>query len=435
VKNLLLISYLFPPAGGISVQRALSFATYLPDLGVKVHVMSARNAASPVNDPGLLERLPASVTRHYAFTPELSFQTQRKLWALLGLQKAASTAAPALKAKNAGSGGKGLGKWISKMARTLLSPDPQILWLPFVTRSASRIIRNHNIDTVMITAPPFSALKAGVTLKRRFPHIRLVSDFRDDWIGWYIQQFDFLKNDSIRKCSETIERAVVEASDIVLVVTRMMLDSYRSRYPDQPAAKFVHIDNGYDPAAVKALPPSVRVGNTIRVTHVGTVYLASSPRHYFQALDSLPPELRSRFETRYVGRIAESEAAYFEDRPHVQRLGFLPQQEALREMQHCDFLLVTMVDALCSTGKLFEYLGSGRPILAISPRGGEVERLILDTKAGLCAPPDEPEAIRAMLVEAARRLDSGGKVTEPDWDVIRRYERPRLVEELAKVLG
>src|SRR5579862_4923058 len=127
MKNLLLVSYLFPPAGGISVQRALSFATYLPPLGVEVHVLSARNAAAPVHDPGLLERLPSCVRRHGAFTPELSFQAQRRLWALLGRGNRAAAAT----AKNGAPGGNGFGEYIKKMARTLLSPDPQVLWLPF----------------------------------------------------------------------------------------------------------------------------------------------------------------------------------------------------------------------------------------------------------------------------------------------------------------
>src|ERR1044072_788088 len=72
-QKLLIISYLFPPAGGIAVQRALSLAKYLPGCGFDVHVLSARNAAGPVSDPDLLRQVPVEVTLHSAFTPEIPF--------------------------------------------------------------------------------------------------------------------------------------------------------------------------------------------------------------------------------------------------------------------------------------------------------------------------------------------------------------------------
>jgi hypothetical protein len=72
-RKLLLVSYLFPPAGGIGVQRALGFARYLPRHGYQVHVLTARNPAAPVQDPDLLRRVPPEVTVHHSFTPEPPF--------------------------------------------------------------------------------------------------------------------------------------------------------------------------------------------------------------------------------------------------------------------------------------------------------------------------------------------------------------------------
>jgi hypothetical protein len=70
--KLLIVSYLFPPNGGIAVQRALSLAKYLPENGFEVHVLKGRNAASPANDPSLLQHIPPSVRVHDAFTPEIT---------------------------------------------------------------------------------------------------------------------------------------------------------------------------------------------------------------------------------------------------------------------------------------------------------------------------------------------------------------------------
>ena len=83
MKKLLLISYVFPPAGGITVQRALSFAKYLPANGIETHVLTARNPASPTLDPGLMKHIPPEVRIHRAMTLEPSFYVRKKMWGLL----------------------------------------------------------------------------------------------------------------------------------------------------------------------------------------------------------------------------------------------------------------------------------------------------------------------------------------------------------------
>ena len=78
--RLLIVSYLFPPNGGIGVQRALRPAKYLPANGFEVHILKAWNAASPVDDPGLLQHVPPSVRVHNAFTPEIPFHLRHWIW-------------------------------------------------------------------------------------------------------------------------------------------------------------------------------------------------------------------------------------------------------------------------------------------------------------------------------------------------------------------
>src|SRR6185503_15364274 len=79
-RKILIMSYLFPPVGGIGVQRALSLAKYLPPCGFEVHVLKANNAGGPVHDPALVKQIPAGVTVHESFTPEISFAIRQKLW-------------------------------------------------------------------------------------------------------------------------------------------------------------------------------------------------------------------------------------------------------------------------------------------------------------------------------------------------------------------
>ena len=82
-RKILIISYLFPPVGGIGVQRALSLAKYLPRSGFEVHVLKATSAGGPVYDPDLLKQIPSGVRVHQAFTPEIPFTLRQKLWSRL----------------------------------------------------------------------------------------------------------------------------------------------------------------------------------------------------------------------------------------------------------------------------------------------------------------------------------------------------------------
>ena len=429
-RKILIVSYLFPPNGGISVQRALSFAKYLPALGYEVHVLTAPNASGPVKDPGLLQHLPAEVRVHHAFAPEIPFHFRQKIWSLLsrGRRPAAQTAAPAQAPKGAASRSLPM-----RLIQRIFCPEPEILWVPFATRKLFQVIRREKIDTVLITVPPFSCLVIGTRLKHRFPEVRLISDFRDEWLDFYLKDFEFQNSDYTRRRAEVIERASIEASDLVLAVTPMSLDTIRSRYPGQPDRKFACVPNGYDPDAFAGFQSRPHGGAQVVVTHVGTIYKTASPRYYLDALDGLPDDLRGRFVTRFIGRIAESERAVLEGRQSdIRILGFMPQAKALQQIEETDYLLLTMTNEISLPGKLFEYLATGKRILALAARDSEVDRILTETGAGWCADPFDPAAIEALLRRAVdSREEASLRIQE---EKIRRYERPRLTAELAALL-
>ena len=428
--RLLIISYWFPPAGGIAVQRALSLARYLPQHGIEVHVLTPTNPPSPVLDPTLLAHVPANVQVHRAFTPTPSAKLRRRIWGFIARSKGKSnsnaTSAQSTSAKR--SGGSGL----SNMVRRMLTPDPEVVWVPFAKRRARQIVRKHAIDTVLVTAPPFSAFLVGNALKREFPNLRLVSDFRDEWLRFFLSTFDFGKSESIRRQAERIERETVELSDAVVTVTAPLVDEYRARYSDQPAAKFALISNGYDPALFADFQPRKHEGPKRLVTYVGTVYSTTTPACYFQALDAMDSALRERIETRIVGRVADDQRALLE-RPDVTLVGYVAQSEALRRMEETDYLLLIMTDPTFATGKIYEYLATGKPIIAFSAPGSEVARLMADTGAGWCLDPQDLNGNAKFLARVAQG-DPSLRFT-PNWDAIRRYERPRLAEAFAEIIA
>jgi glycosyltransferase involved in cell wall biosynthesis len=434
---ILIISYLFPPAGGIAVQRSLSLAKYLPAYGYEVHVLKAENAAAPVHDPGLLQHIPDGTRIYGAFTPELPFAFRQKLWRWLSggrVHESSKTAGQNPRAPKTGFRSSVKSALIG-MGKRLLSPEPEVLWVPFALRQARKIIRKHAIDAVLVTAPPFSAFLVGNTLKRDFPELKLISDFRDDWVRFYVAEFAYQKNDYTRRRAIEIERQTVELSDRVIVVTETTLDHMRARYPDQRPDKFVFIPNGYDPDAFRGFCRRKHEGDKVLISHLGTVYSAASPRYYLDAVDSLPDDIRASFETHFVGRITAEEKSFLEGRrSEIRTFGFMPQAEGLRHVESTDYLLLTMADGPSLPGKLFEYLAMGKPVLAISPLDGEVARILRRTGAGRCVAPTDMQGIRNLLLDVYHHKQQGSNGFRPDWNEIQRFERQRLAGEFGTLI-
>ena len=192
-QRVLLVSYQFPPVGGIPVQRALSLARYLPELGWDVDVLTARYPSVPTPDESHLKLVPDSVHVTRTFTPDFPHAWKQALWRLA---KGGSSGKPAAGRNDSGTGrkdGGGAGAILRSFGNRIFNPDSEVGWVPFAIRSARKIVRSRNIHAVLVTAPPFSSLLIGPRLKAEFPHLRLISDFRDEWLSFYVTAFGHIR--------------------------------------------------------------------------------------------------------------------------------------------------------------------------------------------------------------------------------------------------
>ena len=180
------------------------------------------------------------------------------------------------------------------------SPDIQAAWAWFATRKALSLIARQKFDTVLLNIPPYSTMKIGVAIKRRFPHIRLISDIRDDWLGYYLPLFT-----APTEPPPSAERELLEGPAISFP-PHPDSAGLRERYPKEPEHKFLCTPNGYSPDVFQGFQPRPHEFDGMVVTYFGSVYgnPVYSPKLHLDALDSLPPEVRPRFETRFIGRIA-----------------------------------------------------------------------------------------------------------------------------------
>lgn len=433
MTKILIIACHFPPAGGVQVQRVLSLAKYLPGNGFDVHILTTRHPQVPHYDHGLLDRIPPSVTVHRTWSLEPPFHLRKRLWKVFaGLRPSSdSTGKPPASREGLGGIGAGLRKSVIRM----LSPDPQVLWCPFASRVGASLIRRFGFKHVLVTAPPFSTFLIGNALKRRFPHISLTSELRDEWLGYFLDRFAF-RDSSVARDAAEIEAETVRLSDRVVAVTPTTLRGLRARYPTEPPSKFHLVPNGFDPQAFESFRSRTPIGDTILVTFLGTVYRTSSPASYFEALDRLEPTLRGRFHTRFVGRVAEEmPASIFSGRAgQVTFTGFLPHRQAVSYMEDTDYLLLPWADHFNVPGKLYEYLATDKPILGLVRPQSDAALILSLGRNAFVADIDRPSEIAACLEKAAVTCsDLRNRRTGSESDRSR-YGRPNLVARYAKVI-
>ena len=426
--NLLLITFSFPPAGGVGVLRALSLAKYLPENGVRIDVLTARNAPAVGKDPSLLKQVPADVKVHRTWTLDLPF------W----LRKSVKTVVTGGKAKAAPSGEQAArgSNPLKQFIGNLLLPDPQVGWLPFALPAAERIIRERAIDAVLVTVPPFSSVRLVTRLRKLFPRLPILVDFRDEWLTTTLDLVSFNSNSRARMVAHKAEAEAVRDATAIVLVTEAARRELQSRYPGVPKERFVCIPNGYDvppPTAKSASAGSATSKQKMVLTYTGTVYGSTAPGAFVEAVLGLPKEVRSRLLVRFIGHIETP--AYREQLlslgDTIELKGFVPQAEALAAIRDTDYLLLITHDRINVAAKFYDYLGGGKPILGAVHPQGDVRRLLEETRAGRWADVDDPQAIRRMLVEA---IEDSSSVFPPDYERIAAYHRRPLAGRYAALL-
>jgi glycosyltransferase involved in cell wall biosynthesis len=433
--NVLLVCYVFPPAGGTGVMRAASLARYLPLEGIRLDVLTTRNASAVGADPSLLKEIPGDVRIHRTITLDLPFGIKKGIKKLLmGGRPAPGATSPA----NTTAGQARKSGIVKRALENILVPDPQVTWYPVLTRTARRIVKERKIDLVLITAPPFSNLLLVERLRKEFPRLPIVVDFRDEWLttAFELVSFLFSRTEHARRTAARIEAAAVTNATAVVAVTEAARRKICSRYPSLPESKFHLIPNGFDSTKLRQSAPAPRSGDKIAVTHVGTIYTSTEPTALVEAVESLPPELRSRFLFRFIGHIEEPRFrdAILRLGENVELHGYLPQRDALALMDESDYVLLINQDPLNVGGKFYDYVGGGKPILGAVHPQGETRRLLEELRAGWWAPVDDVAAIRQLFLDAANRGKAPFAGFKPDNARIAQYERKALAQRYAALL-
>ncbi|MCA9618947.1 MAG: glycosyltransferase [Myxococcales bacterium] len=424
----LVVSYAFPPVGGAGVQRSVKLVKYLPEAGVDAEVLSVANPSVPLQDHTFEEDLRGAVV-HRARTLEPGYKVKQATWTTT----AGSQARPSLKTRL-------LGKTVA-LARQLVVPDPQVLWVPGAAIELARIARGY--DVVVITAPPFSQFLLGPLARLGGPAV--VLDYRDEW-STLRQSYEMLKGGLNARVSGPLERELLRRADAIVAATPAFADNLRNEHPflaDRP----VHaISNGFDPDDFPHdLPEPPR--DRLQLTYAGTVYRLTSPRTFLSAVRKVherEPELAKLLRLRFIGRIVDTELDAFEgmEALGVERLGYVPHGELMHHLSSSHYTLCIESDdpgvERIYPGKIFELMYLRRPVMSVAPEG-VLTQLVRDLELGPIHRPDDVAGMTKTLVEALTSFrDADGvipAIDTPEHDArIAPYHRRALAARWAEVL-
>jgi glycosyltransferase involved in cell wall biosynthesis len=433
-KKVLIIAYYFPPSGGAGVQRTLKFIKYLPPLGWEPVVLTVRDADYPAYDDSLLAELPPDLQIYRTFIPE-PYQLYRKLTGRQ-MNEAVDIATLSRDSKQRKKFSERLAEWIRA---TFFIPDARVGWLPFAVAAGLKIIKKEHINVIYSSAPPYTCHLIGYWLKK-FTGRPWVADFRDSWIGWLSSAKRPALPDRIDRY---LERAVLKSADHILTVSKGIAQDLGSRNPDLVDERWQWLPNGYDGADFEGIttPPS---NNKFVITYTGSLYGHRNPYYLLQAVAELMTELadlKKNLKLTFVGRIG----GFIEEMLHEPRfegmikiVPYVPHQQSIQYLLASDILLLIIDDAPANkgilTGKLFEYLGARKPILALAPEGDAAD-LIREVKAGIVVHPSNINQIKQALKNYYARWKNNSLNNEQlGKEKIRAFDRRELTRRLGEVL-
>jgi glycosyltransferase involved in cell wall biosynthesis len=402
-RRALVLAYFFPPVAGAGAQRTLKFVRHLVPLGWDATVVSTRSRIYRARDPSLLAEVPVSTrvvrTRALPLAAYLGMVLHRLR--------------------------------LRRLRSVVVWPDNGLGWSPFALVATLRAVRRDRPDILFSTSSPYTGHLVALIVAR-LTGLPWVADFRDEWATnpHLADQPRLLTALTVRTERAITARAtrVVVAADYFDLVGLPRGDRRRLEIP-----------NGVDEVD---LPPSSAPGppgDRFVLAHVGTLYDIRDPTPALRALAALAARGAidgRQIEVRLVGNIWLQSFTPPPDL-RIEKVGYVDHARAVAEMRAATALLLYVPRAsLAPSGKLFEYLASGRPLVCLARPDNLASRLVREWDAGVVADPDDEAAIEQAILSLWTRWRADGL---PDREDVRaltleRYSRQAAAERLAQVL-
>ena len=423
-KKVLIVTYYWPPAGGPGVQRWLKFVKYLPEFGIKPVVLIPENATYPILDESLLNEIPND-----AEILKLPIKEPYALASLLSKKKTGNLASGVISEEKKQSF---IEKVLLFLRGNLFIPDARVSWVRPAVAFLEDYIANHSVDAIITTGPPHSIHLIGEQLKQK-TKLKWLADFRDPWttIGYH-KALKLTKY--ARKKHERLEKQVLNNADQIIVTSRKTQEEFQTK-TQKP---IVVITNGYDHYKRTKRPKDVK----FTLAHIGSLISKRNPVMLWKVLKELisdNPEFKAYFKLQLAGVVSDEVICSLKDFNllyHVEQLGYVSHDKAQELQQTAQVLLLLEIDSedtkAIIPGKIFEYMVSETPILAIGPENSDIEDLIKTTNTGGYATAHNADLIKGLLMSYFQQFLKGELKSYPIG--LNQFSRKELTKKLADVL-
>ncbi|WP_140487468.1 glycosyltransferase family 4 protein [Flavobacterium sp. GSA192] len=423
-KKILIITYYWPPAGGPGVQRWLKFVKYLPDFGVQPIVYIPENPTYPIVDENLINEVSdkAIILKQKIFEPYqlASFLSKNKT------KKMNSGIIPNQKKQSF------LDKVFLWIRGNLFIPDARFFWVkPSVSYLEKYIIEN-NIGTIVTSGPPHSLHLIGLELKQKL-NLKWFADFRDPWTTIGYHKSLRLSAYAAQKHKE-LESQVLNTADTIIVTSKTTKTEFEALTPKPIAV----ITNGFDIEKVE----KQTLDTKFSLAHIGSFLSARNPKLLWESLVELIaeiPDFKTHLEIKLIGAVSQEvleTISQFGLNDYLNNLGYVSHEEAIAHQRKSQVLLLIEIDSeetkSIIPGKLFEYMVSNRPIIAIGPNGSDFAEIITDTNTGVFFDYSEKVKLKNLILGFYNQYLEGK--LQSHGVGLQKYSRKNLTEQLVQLL-
>lgn len=403
------------------VQRTAKFVKYLHHYGVQPHVLTVTPKLYLAMDNCLLHEMEQADVKIYR----------------TGSGEINDSGNKVVKFKNDSNR-----KFLSNLSQTFLIPDSKIFWKSKALELADKIIAENNIDIIYSTAPPYTDFLIATILKEKYG-IPIVLDYRDSWIdcpnNFYATPFHKNKH-------KKMETAVLKQADKIITINSRIKELILMRYPFVKDEDIKIIPQGFDPEDFEKHSPDTQ-RRKFRISYSGSFLNYYTPKHFLDGLKMAiekNPQLKNEVEACFIGTFPAEYAEYINNiglNENVNIVGYVEHSVCIKYLVDSDVLWMminkTEKSDLHSTGKLYEYFGAGKPILACVP-DGVARKSLKNHGAVILTEPDDVNAISGAILEFYSQYKSG-TLPRPNPDMTDNYNRKKLsgilAEQFESVIG
>lgn len=427
MKKVLIITYYWVPSGGAGVQRWVKFTKYLRSFGWEPVIYTPQNPEYPALDPSLEKDVPSDV--EVVKTP--IWEPYNIYRNLMGKKNEPINAG--FISENKKSGWKErFSIWIRG---NFFIPDPRRFWVKPSVEFLKKYISENQIDAIVTTGPPQSMHLIGAGLKKFFPTLPWLADFRDPWTN-----IDFYEDLHLTKIADRVhhrlEKKVVGNADAVVVVTKGMQEEFLKLQPK----RIEIIPNGFDEEDFRTV--ETELDKKFTISHIGTLNAARNPATFWKVLNELCTEneqFKSDLLIQLIGKVDYSVVEEINEnnlKDNFVKIDYFPHNEAIAKQISSQLLLLLINQTNNAkgivTGKLYEYLAARRPILGIGPTNGEVSEILTSTQGGEMIDYDDAKKMKETILQYYEQYKNHS-LTVPT-DSVEKFSRKNLTHDLANLL-